>query len=309
MKKILGSILCAVLVAGISSGAFAQATRTWVSGVGDDVNPCSRTAPCKTFAGAISKTAAGGEISVLDPGGFGGVTATKSITLNGTGTLAGILSAGTFGVQVNDSASGSPGTAVVIIRDISINGAGTGTFGVRVISGKTVMVDHCWIYGVNSAAAGQGRGIDVAVSGTVNLKVINSVIENVTEDGIHLNSTAGQVNAMINNTEIMNCGGDGIEAASNVRAAVSNSRLFLDGNGIRTTGGNDVFNIDDTFISQCGIAIQVTSLCNIQVSDSIIAQNTTGLSINGGGGIHSFQGNSLIQNTTPGAFTTTTNKQ
>src|SRR5262245_48964588 len=69
-----------------TSAAYAQATRTWVSGVGDDVNPCSRTAPCKTFAGAISKTAAGGEISVLDPGGFGGVTITKSITINGEGT-------------------------------------------------------------------------------------------------------------------------------------------------------------------------------------------------------------------------------
>src|SRR5881396_3133966 len=73
----------------------AQATRTWVSGVGDDVNPCSRTAPCKTFAGAISKTAAGGEISVLDPGGFGAVTITKAITLNGEGTLASILACGT----------------------------------------------------------------------------------------------------------------------------------------------------------------------------------------------------------------------
>jgi hypothetical protein len=65
--------------------AQAQATRTWVSGVGDDANPCSRTAPCKTFAGAISKTAPCGEISVLDPGGFGAVTITKSITINGTG--------------------------------------------------------------------------------------------------------------------------------------------------------------------------------------------------------------------------------
>ena len=308
MKKILSSLFCAALVAGFSSGAFAQATRTWVSGVGDDVNPCSRTAPCKTFAGAISKTAAGGEISVLDPGGFGGVTATKSITLNGTGTLAGILSAGTFGVQVNDSASGSPGTAVVIIRDISINGAGTGTFGVRVVSGKTCMVDHCWIYGVNSAAAGQGRGIDVAVSGTVNLKVVNSVIENVTEDGIHMNSTSGQVNAMINNTEIMNCGGDGIEAAANVRGAVGNSRIFLNGNGIRTTGGNSLFNLDDLFINQCGIALQASALSAIRVSDSIISQNATGISLNGGA-VESFQGNSLIGNTTPGAFSATTNKQ
>src|SRR3954469_21062669 len=99
MKTILGSLLIASLATGFSSGAFAQATRTWVSGVGDDVNPCSRTAPCKTFAGAISKTANNGEISVLDPGGFGAVTITKSITLNGTGTLAGILAAGTNGVN------------------------------------------------------------------------------------------------------------------------------------------------------------------------------------------------------------------
>src|SRR5216684_7918110 len=73
-----------VFTLGLASLAQAQATRTWVSGVGDDANPCSRTAPCKTFAGAISKTAKDGEISVLDPGGFGAVTITKSITLNGT---------------------------------------------------------------------------------------------------------------------------------------------------------------------------------------------------------------------------------
>src|SRR5882724_11080869 len=74
--------------------ANAQATRTWVSGVGDDANPCSRTAPCKTFAGAISKTAGGGEINVLDPGGFGGVTITKSITISST-FEAGVLVSGT----------------------------------------------------------------------------------------------------------------------------------------------------------------------------------------------------------------------
>src|SRR5437016_7127525 len=73
------------------SAAHAQATRTWVSGVGDDANPCSRTAPCKTFAGAISKTAAGGEIDALDPGGYGAVTITKSITLEGAGTFASVL--------------------------------------------------------------------------------------------------------------------------------------------------------------------------------------------------------------------------
>src|SRR6187399_2655191 len=77
-----------------STAAQAQASRTWVSGVGDDLNPCSRTAPCKTFAGAISKTAAGGEIDCLDAGGFGAVTITKSITMD-CGYTGGILSAGT----------------------------------------------------------------------------------------------------------------------------------------------------------------------------------------------------------------------
>src|SRR5215471_5367173 len=96
--------LLAVVLIGASS-AYGQATRTWVSGVGDDANPCSRTAPCKTFAGAISKTAAGGEIDVLDPGGFGGVTITKSITIDGTPVLAGVLVAGTAGIVVNAAAT------------------------------------------------------------------------------------------------------------------------------------------------------------------------------------------------------------
>src|ERR1051325_400243 len=85
------AILCCLFVAASMS---AQATGTWVSGVGDDANPCSRTAPCKTFAGAISKTAQCGEIRVLDPGGFGAVTVTKGITITGQGTLASILNAG-----------------------------------------------------------------------------------------------------------------------------------------------------------------------------------------------------------------------
>src|SRR6201990_662492 len=122
-----------------SAPAHAQATRTWVSGVGDDVNPCSRTAPCKTFAGAISKTADKGEIDCLDPGGFGTVTITKNITIDGT-TGAGfgsILAAGTNGVNVNDGATATPNTITVALRNLSINGASTGFDGIRFVAGKT----------------------------------------------------------------------------------------------------------------------------------------------------------------------------
>src|SRR5438874_6763299 len=109
--------------------ASAQTTRTWVSGVGDDANPCSRTAPCKTFAGAISKTAAFGEINVLDPGGFGAVTITKSITLRADHVEAGVLVAGTNGIIVN-----VPNAADrVTLEGLDIEGLGTGLDGVKII--------------------------------------------------------------------------------------------------------------------------------------------------------------------------------
>ena len=127
--------------------AQAQATRTWVSGVGDDANPCSRTAPCKTFAGAISKTAAGGEIDALDPGGFGGLTITKAITIDGGGgQVASVLVSGTNGINVNAGP-----TDVVTLRNLGINGIeGTGSGGLNGISyqsGAALHVENCNIFG------------------------------------------------------------------------------------------------------------------------------------------------------------------
>src|SRR6476661_4531805 len=114
-------LACTLLALAIPSTAFGQATRTWVSGVGDDANPCSRTAPCKTFAGAISKTATNGEIDALDPAGFGAVTITKSITIDGSPTtVGGILNAGVPGIIINAT------NGVVTLRGLSIQGAGNG---------------------------------------------------------------------------------------------------------------------------------------------------------------------------------------
>src|SRR4051795_6181078 len=125
----------------VSAPASAQATRTWVSGVGDDANPCSRTAPCKTFAGAISKTATGGEIDIIDPGGFGGVTITKSITINGSGSYGSVLVSGTNGIIVNVGSSG-----VVAIRNISINGVGSGLSGIKMLGSGSLFVENVDIH-------------------------------------------------------------------------------------------------------------------------------------------------------------------
>src|SRR6202521_4172668 len=120
---ILKTALFAVIFVSLAN---AQASRTWVSGVGDDVNPCSRTAPCKTFAGAISKTAAGGEINCLDPGGFGAVTITKSITISCEAGTAGVLVSFTNGITI--SAAGGDN---VVLRGLDIEGIGTGLTGVK----------------------------------------------------------------------------------------------------------------------------------------------------------------------------------
>src|SRR6476661_6878047 len=172
MKRIrltLATMSVFVIVLACSSFAQAQATRTWVSGVGDDANPCSRTAPCKTFAGAISKTATGGEISVLDPGGYGGVTITKAITINNAGGEAGVLVSGTNGIVI---AAGA--TDRVTLHGLMIEGLATGISGVRITSAAEVIVDDCQIEGFRGT---NSNGILFAPSsGTSRLTVRNSTI-------------------------------------------------------------------------------------------------------------------------------------
>jgi hypothetical protein len=181
--------------------ANAQATRTWVSGVGDDANPCSRTAPCKTLAGAISKTAAGGEISILDPAGVGALTITKSITINSDGNLGGVLVSGTPGITV---AAGP--TDVVILRGISFNGllnngTNSGTNGINFTSGALLVVENCSIYGFNQ------NGINVALSASGSLSVQDVSITGSNTSGgvvtgVKINSTAGTTIATLNRVSI-----------------------------------------------------------------------------------------------------------
>src|SRR5262249_52435886 len=165
------------------SPAQAQATRTWVSGVGDDVNPCSRTAPCKTFPGAISKTVAGGIINCLDPGGFGAVTITKSITIDCTGTFGGILAAGTNAINVNGAG------VVVNLRGLDLEGIGTGLIGINVIAAAAVHVEHSRIFGFQ---AGGATGINHAAGNSI--LVVNNTHFHTNGTGIVLNGANGPVN-------------------------------------------------------------------------------------------------------------------
>src|SRR6185369_1346106 len=276
----------AILIAAAGLGlsvlpASAQATRTWVSGVGSDANPCSRTAPCITFAGAISKTAAGGEIDCLDPGGFGAVTITKSLTIDGT-TGAGfgsILASATNGVNVNDSASGSPNTINVYLKNLSINGAGTtaGLVGINISSGREVKVENCTIFGFRS---GNGNGIrDVRTAVVSNppfgLWVYDTKITNSLNAAIEIQGSNGTgYRAVLNNVRIYGNASHGVNA-TNGAVQIRNSDISGNlGTAIRVKSGALV-NVISTSLNGNGIGINnINGVCNM--ADITIMQNGTG---------------------------------
>ena len=197
----------------------AQASRTWVSGVGDDVNPCSRTAPCKTFAGAISKTAAGGEIDALDPGGFGAVTITKAITIDGGGgQVASVLVSGTNGIVVQAGPSD-----VVILRNLRINGISSGLNGIQFNSGKALGVENCAVFGFTQ------NGINVTAA-SARVWVTNTDVTNNTGHGLSVVSTAlTTVSIDGSHFELNNFG---VLAGSNSKIVVTNSSASLNTFGL-----------------------------------------------------------------------------
>jgi hypothetical protein len=306
------AFLAFVLAPLITSPASAQATRTWVSGTGDDVNPCSRTAPCKTFAGAISKTAAGGEINCLDPAGYGAVTITKSLTIDCHYTEGGVLAAGN-GIVVNAGP-----TDVVVIRGLDIFGVNPPTNGVRIIAGGSVIIEDCIISRFNAA---NSYGISFQPSGTTRLDVINSTITaNGTSGsggGIFINPTGAGGNARVQilNSRILNNLSEGIrvDATSNtnpntITVNVESSQVAGSTTGIvvagaaglsflRTTVINSVVNNNTNGLHSFGPGSK------IEVGLTTLTDNTTPLVFTGGGTIQSYGNNRTSGNGSTPVFT------
>ena len=274
----------ATFVFAFVSIAQAQATRTWVSGVGDDVNPCSRTAPCKTFAGAISKTAAGGEIDCLDPGGFGTVTITKSITIDGTkgAGFGSILASGTNGVNVNDSATATPNTINVYLKNLSINGASTGLVGVNISSARQVWIEDCQIFGFR---AGNGNAIRDSRTAVVSnppmgLWVYDTKLVNNLNSAVFISasSTSGY-RSYFNNVRVFGNSSHGIDV-TNGAAQIRNSDISSNlGNGVRVNSGAQV-NVISTSVNGNGTGVNnVNGICNL--ADVTIMNNSTGFANTG----------------------------
>jgi hypothetical protein len=266
--KMSAIILAVCLWSGV---VHAQATRTWVSGVGDDANPCSRTAPCKTFAGAISKTAAGGEIDALDPGGYGALTIAKGVTIDGGGgQVASVLVSGTNGIVVQAGP-----TDVVTLRNLRINGIeGTGTGGlngIRYISGAALHVENCNIFGFT------GDGINVATSAPGILFVTDTFLTN-NSNGIQIAPTAGNVRSMLVRVRAQDNSGFGfyLHPAASVGAGtvIDDSSALGNGTGIGVTGAT--LYLGNSVIIRNGLGVTITGGTVLSYKTNMIDGNIMG---------------------------------
>ena len=311
MKKIalVSAVFVAAFLGWYVTPAQAQATRTWVSGVGDDVNPCSRTAPCKTFAGAISKTAAFGEINCLDPGGFGAVTITKSMMIRCNYTEGGVLVAGTNAIIVNLPSA----TDVVYLEGLDILGANTGINGITFIQNGTLHVKGSVIREFN--AAGTSCGIKFAPTGAGELHVTDTYIADnggTTGAGILIQPTGGgSAKAVLERVDVRNnregivVNGNGSSGGIKASLAKVNSSGNTNSGLVATSPGGASSGIavvirDSTFsFNSNGVQADGAGVA-VLIGDSTVSGNSNDVLRTSSGTMNSYKNNQIDDNTTPG---------
>jgi len=297
---IFGATIAAILSFSFAAApAQAQATRTWVSGVGDDANPCSRTAPCKTFAGAISKTATGGEINCIDPGGFGALTITKAITINCENTLGSVLVSGTNGIIIN-----APTGSKVTLKGIEIEGLGTGLNAISVLQGVILhihkvqirnftqnginwvpnsagelYVNESWISDCGVGAGTGGIIIEPAVGGTTSAVIENVKLENNLNGVVTAATNGVGVNVQIKNTSAVGAG--------------SGNGFFFSANSTNVVG------MLQNVVSNNNLVGLAVSNGAVRIGGSMITANSTGVSFTAGS-LTSYKNNQIDANPTPG---------
>jgi hypothetical protein len=304
---LLGTVLIPLLQA---APAQAQATRTWVSGTGSDANPCSRTAPCQTFAGAISKTAINGIINCLDSGAFGTLTITKSISIDCHEQTAGMLASGTTGVSINIAVSANDPLRTVRLRNLNIEGPGlsgtvgtrTGINGIRIDSANAVFIQDVLV----SDFTQRGLSDQRATGGKLFVK--DSVFRNNGQSGIVVLPSSGstRIDAVFDNVHSVGNGLAGIAIANGAKAMIN--RSVVSGNvnqGIDSEGAGAETTVNNSVSSSNGTGLVTVGGGILRIRNSDIAFNTTAAS----GAWVSFGNNALTGNGAAGTAPTAAGAQ
>jgi hypothetical protein len=296
MRALWSLALAWALVVLTSTLAHALAAQTWVSGVGDDANLCTRPSPCKTFAAALAKTAARGDIFVLDPAGYGVLTITKPISIVADGFTGGVLAAGlgTIGIVINiPSATAAD---VVVLRGLDINGVGTGQWGIHIVSAGAVHIESSRIYGFTSDGIRADQPTansrlfvrDTYVHHTFNGLLVGQTVR-ASVDGFR--SEHNQV---------------GIQGTQSAKIHIRNSVLSINAFGVVANDTTRTM-VRSTTLGQnadSGVYVSGPGVV-VRLGNNTIAGNTIGMRAPNGGQIISFGNNHVHGNVFEGAPTST----
>ena len=315
IRSRIAFVAAGIVAATAAAPAWGQATRTWVSGVGDDANTCSRTAPCKTFAGAISKTAAGGEINCLDPGGFGAVTIVKSMTIACQYTEGGALAGGN-GITVNLPAASD----VVVLRGLDIFGVNPPSNGVRFVGQGTLHIHESMIRRFNAV---NSNGISFQPSGVARLYIHDTTIANngngATGGGILIQPTAsGQAKVELRNVRVIDNANHGIRFDQTGNPGPTGTVVTVTDSQITGNGANGITVIQPAAVAATmmverstishnvafGISATGAGTATVRVTGSVITANVNAaVQTSGGGAVRSYGDNVTDGNANASTFT------
>jgi hypothetical protein len=307
--------LGALLYAGGAGAVTPTATRTWVSGAGNDMNACTRTAPCATFAQAYSVTSAGGEIDVLDGGDFGVIDINHAITIANDGAgVAAITLTGANGAAI---AIGAGSTDAVVLRGLTLNGlngANGGNFGVLFTTGGSLLIDHCTILGFQSAAAVMFEPSNPAMLWVKDTVLVNdgtSASASIWIRNAGGNVGPGPITARLERLQILHAIGNGVRVDATPMTNPIDAELrdvtvdgASGGSGIvavsATSGGPAVKLVADSVTSShsAGYGLRaVGATASVALSRSVIEDNGVGIGASSGGVVYSYGDNRFANNT------------
>jgi hypothetical protein len=278
----------------IAAAASAQATRTWVSGVGVDGNPCSRTAPCKTWAGAYGNTAAGGEIDALDAGAYGTLTIGKSLTIDGGGNFAGTLASGGLGFLINAATNDQ-----ITLRGLSIDGAGApkGTIGIRITAAGDVDIQNTFIFNFSQ------RAVSIENAAAAQIQIRGCFFHNNDQTAVVVQPLiSANVQVAIDKTTISKNGttagtGGGIFVTNGGHVSVRDSQITQN-----TAPGVEAGGTGEAFVDFCDVSMNSdgvkTSGGIVRISRSTLTYNSGQAANNTSGTINTYGDNRMAGNGT-----------
>jgi hypothetical protein len=285
MAKIVSSTCLAIAVALCSQAAQAQSARTFVSAArGDDANPCnSIAAPCRTFQAAHDKTLSDGEVTVLDPGGYGSLIITRSINIinDGAGEASVLVSGGAVGILVN-----APPAGYVNLRGITVQGIGFGGGrGIAFNTGFALTIENCVVRNHTDV------GIDLRPAGNNHFAILNTLVaDNGGRAGIYIQTCcAGTVTAQFDRIQLYNNSHKGLEvnggaspAGANISAVVTDSvaanNLATDNlNGgafaVHTVNAATTLTVVRSVIHGNGLGLNASGASILRIGQSALTRN------------------------------------